>query len=338
MENPQHTLSIVSVSLNEEAHIERLNSSLDQLRIPKGLTVETIVVDGGSQDRTVEIAQQKGFDQVAKLPGANIPSCRNHGLALAKGDWIAFIDADCEVAPDWLVKAAPWLEEDEPTLIGWPTTYPHPGTWVQRAWHIHWSNKNLSWITEKNQRVVRRQAFRLITARNMLLTRKVIDATRGFDEKLATGDDTDFALRAFDQGVRVIAIPGLCVVHHGEPADLTAFFRQQLWHANRSSYPRIFADIRGRGGHNAPVFTCLFLGCVALALLGIVSALGTGSRYALLGIVPLLGLVIAPAIVIASRARALTITPALGVLYTLYGIARGLDLLGLHRTNRNWKS
>ena len=85
------------------------------------------------------------------------------------------------------------------------------------------------------------------------------------------------------------------------------------------------------------MFTCLFVGCVAFALMGIVSTFGTRSPYALLGIVPLLGLVLIPAIVIASRAKDLSIIPALGVLYALYGIARGLDLLGLHRSKRNWK-
>lgn len=79
---------------------EAIQSALQQ----KGdLVKEVIVVDDGSSDNTAEVVNQQ-FSQVRLMRVANGgPSrARNYGMRQAKGDWIAFLDADDRWHPDKL--------------------------------------------------------------------------------------------------------------------------------------------------------------------------------------------------------------------------------------------
>ena len=333
------TLSILTVSFNEEAHIARLAASIDALQRPSHIATEAILIDGGSRDGTVAEARKAGFDQVLECPGASIPVCRNAGAKAARGSWIAYVDADCELATDWLEQAIPFLEDGELMVIGWPVSPPAPGTWVQRAWHIHWSQKNRVRDAWKGHPVTRHKAFRLLTTRNMIMHRSVYDRIGGFDENLPTGEDTDFVFRAYNgQDTLVLGVPALKVIHHGEPETLRAFYRQQLWHANRTSYATILHEQEGRSGGNAPLFTVLYLVTVILALIGMAAAAAVSSALPLVAMAPFGLLLLGPATLIAHRARSYRTIPALVALYAAYGFARTLDLLGLYRTKTSWKA
>ena len=337
MPSRPRTLSILIVAFNEERHLGRLLAAIDRLRRPAGVAVRVVVVDGGSRDRTAEAARAGGAEVVV-LPGANIPVCRNAGLRASDGEWVAYLDADCEPEEDWLEQALPFLDQPEPLVLGWPVSPPSPGTWLQRAWHTHWTNKNPRLDQWHGRPAVRHEAFRLITTRNMLFHRAVADALGGFDEDLPTGEDTDFVFRAYQRGHTVLAVPALRVVHHGEPADLRAFFKQQLWHANRSSYAKIVKESGARTGGNAPKFTVLFLVAFACALAGGIAAAATGLRWPLLGLLPLPALVGLPALKIGLKGGKPGHVLPLMLIYTAYGTARSLDFLGFFRGKASWKS
>lgn len=338
MDSNQHILSVIVVALNEARHIARLKTSIDALRRPSSVTVETVLVDGGSSDGTAQRAQEAGFKTVLELPGANIPTCRNSGVRAAAGDWLAFVDGDCELAPDWLEQAAPLLRKEDRIVLGWPVSPPEPSTWVQDAWHAHWVFKNVHYEDLGDTRVIRQEGFRMVTTRNMLLHRTVWDAVGGFDEALETGEDTDFVFRAYQKGIAVLGLPTLKVVHHADPATWSAFFRQQLWHANRRSYRKIARHSGMKVGGRAPLYTFAF----ALALLGMAATpvllAVTRSAWPLLLALPFAAITIGPAAVISRRARRpFLLLPLVGI-YTAYGLARTADLLGLSPAKPSWKS
>ncbi|WP_036483713.1 TIGR04283 family arsenosugar biosynthesis glycosyltransferase [Myxosarcina sp. GI1] len=90
----QPIISIIIPVLNEEAIIaqtlKRLQASDD---------VELIVVDGGSQDRTVEIARQMNIRAIAAEP--NRASQMNAGAAIAKGNFLLFLHADSQLPSNY---------------------------------------------------------------------------------------------------------------------------------------------------------------------------------------------------------------------------------------------
>jgi tetratricopeptide (TPR) repeat protein len=87
-------ISACLIVKNEEQHLARCLESI------KGLVDEIIVVDTGSTDATVAIAERFG----AKLGYfewcQDFSAARNASLALATGNWILWIDADEEITPE----------------------------------------------------------------------------------------------------------------------------------------------------------------------------------------------------------------------------------------------
>ena len=85
---PAVRLSQCMIVKNEEKNIERA------LGWAKGVAFEQIVVDTGSTDRTVELAQKLGA-KVYHFEWINdFGAAKNYAIEQASGNWIAFLDAD----------------------------------------------------------------------------------------------------------------------------------------------------------------------------------------------------------------------------------------------------
>ena len=91
-------LSIIIPARNEEHYLPRL---LESLRTQTFKDFETIVADCHSQDRTKAIARKFG----CKITRGGLPAeGRANGAKAAGGDYLFFIDADCELYDDFLEK------------------------------------------------------------------------------------------------------------------------------------------------------------------------------------------------------------------------------------------
>lgn len=98
LERVQHMLSVVVPVLNEEATIEDVLKSLLAVDLePLGLTKEVIVVDGGSTDRTAEIARTVRSVKVYQLPSRlGRGAALRLGVEKARGNIVAFFPGDAE--------------------------------------------------------------------------------------------------------------------------------------------------------------------------------------------------------------------------------------------------
>jgi len=90
-------ISVVVCTKNEEKYIGKCLECLkDQTLKP-----EIIVIDGHSNDKTVSIAS-KYADKVIKDNKKGIADARNLGWKIAKGDIVAYCDADCLPQKNWV--------------------------------------------------------------------------------------------------------------------------------------------------------------------------------------------------------------------------------------------
>src|SRR5919205_1246336 len=98
----QRSVSFIIPALNEEKHIAACLVSIRQLELPTSVSgIETIVVDNRSTDRTTEIAREFGARVEEVSPGR--PSrARTAGAAVARGDWLPFVEANRKLPADWL--------------------------------------------------------------------------------------------------------------------------------------------------------------------------------------------------------------------------------------------
>ncbi len=95
-------ISLVIPAYNESALLPRLLDSVDAARerfCDGAGCIEVIVADNASTDSTAEIAMQRGC-RVAMVEKRAIAAARNGGAAVARGDYLAFIDADSRIHPE----------------------------------------------------------------------------------------------------------------------------------------------------------------------------------------------------------------------------------------------
>ncbi|MGD8506177.1 MAG: glycosyltransferase [Candidatus Bathyarchaeota archaeon] len=101
-------ISIIVPAYNEANYIHRMLISL-QNQIFRDF--EIIVKDGGSSDRTVEVAKRYA-NTVVSSKDISVSDARNQGAKYAKSDVLVFVDADTVLPPDMLQKISDLLEDE----------------------------------------------------------------------------------------------------------------------------------------------------------------------------------------------------------------------------------
>ncbi len=94
---------------NGRALLERLLASLHAQTCPAG---ELLVVDNGSGDGAPEAARRAGARVIAMGRNAGFAAAVNCGIRESRGEWIAVLNSDVELAPDYfqqLTRARAWF-------------------------------------------------------------------------------------------------------------------------------------------------------------------------------------------------------------------------------------
>src|SRR3979409_7152 len=123
------SLSVCIITLNEEANIGRTLQSI------KEIADEVIVVDSGSTDATVRLAQSFGA-KVFVESWKGFARQKNSSLEKATCDWILSLDADEEVSPELAASIKALLTSGAPPkfsgyLINRRNMY--FGKWIKRS-------------------------------------------------------------------------------------------------------------------------------------------------------------------------------------------------------------
>ena len=112
VDNVLPTISVIMPTYNSSGTIRVAIESVIGQNYPN---LEFIIIDGGSQDGTLEIIQsyQKDITHWIAEPDKGIYDAMNKGIDRATGDWLYFMGADDQINPEILLKVAPHLH---PTL------------------------------------------------------------------------------------------------------------------------------------------------------------------------------------------------------------------------------
>lgn len=308
-------VTVVIPAYNEAQYLAGCLACLDRQTLARS-EFEVIVVDNGSTDATPEIARQAGSRVGAEvrlliLPKTSISAVRNFGAAQARGEVLAFLDADCVPDPDWLelgLRLAP-----KAGVWGAHYRIPEDATWVGRTWFDY------------QAKVVGGPAT-FLPGGDMFFWRKNFEAVGGFNETARTSEDVELCARVRAAGMPVLAMPELAVVHLGTPRTLGRFYRQHRWHGQE--VVRLFLRNLPSTKNLPLVFLSgyTFL-MVWLVLAGFVTSLVTHSVW--LVVVPLI-LLLLPSFLIAARKilamRSLATLGPLWMLYLAYFLARAAAL------------
>jgi glycosyltransferase involved in cell wall biosynthesis len=165
-------LSLVIPALNEERHLGQLLSDIKgQTQSPD----EVIVVDAGSSDASVRIAEQS---QAVVLHGERpIARGRNLGGYSATGELILFLDADTRLPRTFLEDFVSEVERRR-LDIACPRYLPHDSTPTIRAIHAFWNM-----VLKASESTLPSGAGHCIALR-----RELFRESRGFDPSLKFDD------------------------------------------------------------------------------------------------------------------------------------------------------
>ncbi|MFD0673327.1 glycosyltransferase [Cohnella sp. GCM10027633] len=102
-------ISLCMIVKDEAANLARCLESV------RGVADEIVVVDTGSTDATVEVAQGYGARIVREPWGGDFAAARNAGVRVARGEWILFLDGDeaLDAGQGGLLRQLAELREDE---------------------------------------------------------------------------------------------------------------------------------------------------------------------------------------------------------------------------------
>lgn len=174
----KNMLSIIIPALNEEKNLPFLLEGINKQTFKD---YEIIVADGGSMDKTIEIAEHLG----CKIVKGGLPAKgRNEGAEIAQGNLFLFMDADNKIlADDFLEKL---VEEFEKRNLGVASfsIYPNGALVDKFAFWLY----NL-WVKLS-------QSFLPHATNSVLVKREIHQKVKGFDEEIRLGEDHYYARRA----------------------------------------------------------------------------------------------------------------------------------------------
>jgi len=225
VENP--FVSVVIPVLNEERYIAPCLTSILGVNYPSD-RLEIILVDNGSTDKTLEIAQKFDVDIQIK-EGVNVGAVRNFGAGCAEGDVLVFLDSDCVIDEHWLMGGVSLLDSGLDAVGGLYILRDNP-SWVESSWILKSAKEFLYQST--------------LVGGCIFIKKSVFDSLGGFNEAMSAGEDTDLTRRLSQGGFQVSIDPALSIVHLGYPNTISSFVKRQMWHSEDyyQNFPGVLSD------------------------------------------------------------------------------------------------
>jgi glycosyltransferase involved in cell wall biosynthesis len=218
-------ISVIMIVRNGANYLaEAIESVLSQSLGP----FETIVVDDGSTDATAAVARQ--FEEISLVhqPPSGIAAARNHGIDLARGELIAFLDHDDVWLESKLEKQLELVREHEGMCFS--------TTLIERVVDKEGAHPNL---------LTRASETSGFGPSALMAPAALFDLVGTFDERLSVGTDSDWFVRVLDNHIPHLQVPLALVrkrLHQGNASARASRVGEELFVTLRRSLERKRAD------------------------------------------------------------------------------------------------
>jgi glycosyltransferase involved in cell wall biosynthesis len=256
-------VSVICTVKNEESSIgELVESLLSQSREPD----EIVIVDGGSQDKTVEIVRKWiGIDHRIRLivePGSNISRGRNVAISHATYETIACTDAGCRPDRGWLENISrPFMENLEVDVVA--------GAYMSVGGNL-FEKCVVKIFMEKNEVLEKwtEDAF-LPSGKSIAFRKSAWNDVGGYPESLEFAEDTYFSMRLKARGHK-LRLAQDAIVYWAPRRNLRSLFKQNFNYTKWDVIAGIYLSRRGP----LWILACTFLAILTIAMTYFLGLLG----------------------------------------------------------------
>jgi GT2 family glycosyltransferase len=209
-------ISVVICSYNGSRTIRQSLKAVRKLQYPR---YEVIVVDDGSRDNTVQIANEFNV-RLIRQANAGLSAARNTGWRAAKGEIVAYLDDDASPDVHWLLYLASAFMNRNDAGVGGPNIAFLDDDFVAHCVDHSPGNPTHVLLTDR--------VAEHLPGCNMAFRRSCLEAVGGFDPTFRiAGDDVDLCWRLQQLGWTLGFHPGAVVWHHRR-GSVQGYWRQQL--------------------------------------------------------------------------------------------------------------
>ncbi len=217
-------VSVVVACYNGARTLHACLHSLERLNYPN---YEVILVDDGSTDTTPQITAQFKTVRCVRQENMGLSVARNTGIAAARGEIVAFTDADCRADEDWLFYLIGDLLNSRFAAIGGHNFLPPEDSAIAAAVMSSPGGPAHVMLTDR--------LAEHIPGCNMAFYKWALEEIGGFDPIFRqAGDDVDVCWRLQQNGHRIGFSPAGFV-----------------WHYRRSTVADYLSQQRGYGAAEA---------------------------------------------------------------------------------------
>lgn len=214
-------VSVIVPTKDREAELDECLAALFALDYPRD-RYEVIVVDDGSTDGTVAVAQRYPCRVVSNGRNRGQSYSRNAGARLASGEILAFLDSDCVADPLWLQDLAGHFSWPRVAAVGGYVAGYYDRSRLDRyelvASSLNMGGRLLLAADDPS-------TFYLPTC-NLLVRRATYVAVGGIREDLRVGEDVDLCWRLRARGDYLLYVPE-GTVRHKHRSRLGAMLRRR---------------------------------------------------------------------------------------------------------------
>jgi len=232
-------VSVIVACYNGERTLKACLDSLQTLNYPD---YEIILVDDGSTDNTAQIAAGYPAVRCVRQPNLGLSAARNAGIAAARGEIVAFTDADCRADEDWLHYLVSDLLRGDFIGMGGPNLLPPEDSLVAAAVMASPGGPAHVMLTDR--------VAEHIPGCNMAFFKWALEEIGGFDPVFRrAGDDVDICWRLQQAGHQIGFSPSGFVWHYRR-STVKAYLRQQQGYGEAEAllvrkHPEYFNSLGG---------------------------------------------------------------------------------------------
>ena len=235
------TVSIIMPNWNGLDHLEDSLRSLAQQTLRP---LETIMVDNGSTDRSVEFVQRRyPWVSIIQLDhNTGFAVAVNRGILAAKGEFLALLNNDTELSPTWLeVLVTALAERKELGSVAGKMLNFFDRSFIDGAGDgitIAGSPYTRGYAEPDDGRFSSREYVFGVCAGAALIRREVFDRVGMFDEDfISYFEDVDLAFRAQLAGYKSLYVPeAICYHKRGAPGNALATYPVRMQERNLTAY------------------------------------------------------------------------------------------------------